>query len=1102
MAYNKQTWKDEIPDLTKPIKDASGKQKTDPQTGRPLYELVQEGTRITSARLNHAEQGIEDAHILIEQLAQEWGGSFVASPNGTAGFQFTVSGLTVSWTVGVGYVAGRRFDVAAGSLTLNPTQGQYIYLDTDGVVKRTTSQTTANAGLLLWYFATDASKVITSTDKRRTITPDSFVRREEVVLKEQGKGLSTNDYSNEEKAKVREHGERLQDHDQRLTVIEDEMGEAAPIPAKLKPGIQTITADRTTPFNVSSIKGRTLINLLGRDGNCEDVSKWTVFSASTALDNVNKVQGDNGIKVTISNNYGTIQNIAPPTIKNSDSAYYVFLAEVKRLNCSKIDIAISDNYLGEQSTSTTNFSTLWTKATGSFLSGKTLQVRFFGTNGQSGYVDAIRLYEITAAEYAALDSMTPEQIAEKYPYVDDVKPIRNPYAICYGKNLLPSFTEWALHANAKIVTPYKLMLEANGDEQWSTVDIKVIPGQTYTLSMVRNGKVSIHDNDPVKPISLYTEQTNTNGTLTTTFTATATGIIRIHLFNANGTTGAFTFENPMLNIGDTTLPFEPQNNDYVFYDVALYSNVDGTVRDELFYRDGQPRKLEKFREIVLGGNLSYEVQADKTGFKNITIKGLNSPNIGLIYGVKFDGKILKNVTTGGFDIQDNTYSIGDGNIYITISDADSGWGENYTPSEGEIKAYFNGWKMYDNVKHANPYPGTGTRAWVKLSKMVNGKFVGIGDGVDATNTLPTSLADGGYTPYRLIYQLAQPVEVPVTSEGKITLHEGTNVLEVGTGVVIREAVTPYVEEKGKANINNWSHGFESSRTKYRVGHPLFVYKNAKEDKVWVTGNGITNGGYGGYIYQTPIANYDPTAAYSVTYLVLDRYAFTASLIDIQGKYAKTVTGILALEVKNAADLETRISSTEINSRNLDTRIISTGKSISDLGTRVIATEKSVSDLGIRIHDIANKINIGKYNVRINTNGQWEYNDGMGWKTMGVDLSRQIPKGFELWHYISRDSTVTVLDVLGKGFFNGLSIQSSDPHETGVGLYLDNVPIFREGDKLSREYYGDYSRGRVFTYNGILRFNSNLRILIRNSYTSIQHTNSININGKVLYSLDM
>lgn len=71
MAYNKQTWKDEIPDLTKPIKDASGKQKTDPQTGRPIYELVQEGTRITSASLNHIEDGVEGAHTQLAELSED-----------------------------------------------------------------------------------------------------------------------------------------------------------------------------------------------------------------------------------------------------------------------------------------------------------------------------------------------------------------------------------------------------------------------------------------------------------------------------------------------------------------------------------------------------------------------------------------------------------------------------------------------------------------------------------------------------------------------------------------------------------------------------------------------------------------------------------------------------------------------------------------------------------------------------------------------------------------------------------------------------------------------------------------------------------------------
>lgn len=135
--YNKQTWLDEIPDMTKPIMDPStGKQKTDPQTGRPLFELVQVGTRITSTRLNTMESGIDAAHGLVEKLAKEMGSNFVAVIDGVMGLQCSAQGLIASWTAGVAYVSGRRYEITAGTLPLNPTQGQYLYVDVGGVVKR------------------------------------------------------------------------------------------------------------------------------------------------------------------------------------------------------------------------------------------------------------------------------------------------------------------------------------------------------------------------------------------------------------------------------------------------------------------------------------------------------------------------------------------------------------------------------------------------------------------------------------------------------------------------------------------------------------------------------------------------------------------------------------------------------------------------------------------------------------------------------------------------------------------------------------------------------------------------------------------------------
>ncbi|MCM3560577.1 hypothetical protein M4D57_18590 [Brevibacillus borstelensis] len=151
MSYQKNTWIDHI---------------IDPSTG----EVIQQGTKVTANRLNKLEGGVEKAHQLIESLAREWGGSFVTAQAGrNPGLVFSVAGLTASWTAGVAYVNGVRFDVASGSIALNASQGQYIYLDSDGIVKKTTSQATANAKCPLWYFATDASGVITSTDRRNIV---------------------------------------------------------------------------------------------------------------------------------------------------------------------------------------------------------------------------------------------------------------------------------------------------------------------------------------------------------------------------------------------------------------------------------------------------------------------------------------------------------------------------------------------------------------------------------------------------------------------------------------------------------------------------------------------------------------------------------------------------------------------------------------------------------------------------------------------------------------------------------------------------------------------------------------------------------------------
>ncbi|QYY43404.1 hypothetical protein ACKE5C_03935 [Aneurinibacillus thermoaerophilus] len=909
MAYEKQTWIPHIVDPNKPLIDPkTGKQAIDPNTGRVLWQPVQEGTRFTPGRMNHMEEGIEQAHILIEQLAKEWGGNFVASPNGAAGFQFSHDGLTVSWTAGIAYVNGRRFEVPAGSMELNPTQGQYIYLDTDGTMKKTTSQATAEAGLLLWYFATDASQVITSTDKRKIITPDTYAKKEEVVMKEPGKGLSTNDYSDTEKGKVASHETRLQK-------IEEEMGEGTPFQTTVLPGMNIITVPRSTPFNVLNIKGRTLINLLGRDGNCEsltNLSSHLNVNVTATLDSTNKSIGSKSIKVTLNagatsgNTVGAFFNL-PSTTAND---YYIFIGEIKNGNATQARIGLPNagNVYSMFATDTTKFTTVYKKFIPQTSNSTYVALMVEGAEGQYAYFDALRLYKISEAEYNAIDNMTPEQIAQRWPYVDDIKGVRNPYIIRYGKNILPPFTEWTrLSSSTKAVAqePYMLEIGADGDGDYVSTEFECLPNTSYTISAtLENMYHGIFILDYYTPIQSYTEKG--------TFTFNTGNYTKLaYTAKAKNKTQIARLKNPMLNIRDTPLPFEPQNNDYQFFDVTLHSNTDGSVRDELFFRDGKPYKLKRFEELVLDGSYTPQFARDRAGFKwvilNVPFLATNGVTSEAYQtGIKYDGKILKavpnsfaNATSG--DVIDIDH--GRKQVYIAIPDTDSGWPEAWNgttiakkgamtrdaTAQDMIKAYFNGWKWDD----ANG-------RWY-LPNDVNSYS---GDVDFVTNNYSSYYTNKLGTPYRLLYQLAQPVEVPVSSEGEISLFEGDNLLEVGTGVVVREPVTPvYDSGSGNYQINS-----ASNPLKNKISRVLSIYNGTKLTEFTTGVRDIFSPYYStlGAGYGHVLASvYDPTAAYSATYIA-EKYAYTAPLIDLQGEHRTKLAGVVAELAQDQADTKTDV----------------------------------------------------------------------------------------------------------------------------------------------------------------------------------------------------
>ncbi|WP_025717935.1 hypothetical protein [Paenibacillus sp. 1-18] len=508
--------------------------------------------------------------------------------------------------------------------------------------------------------------------------------------------------------------------------------------------------------------------------------------------------------------------------------------------------------------------------------------------------------------------------------------VRNPYVIRYGENLLPSFYEWSATTQAGTATitgPNQVRLDKSaGLSGFNTqaYNVNAVPATDYTLSVtvdVSNigGTVgagaywnlqAIGKNGEVLADLTTGPFVTSNGTKTMvkTFTTPAnTSYLRVVVGLDIATTGTAVFRDVSINIGSTAKPFKPREDSMLALQTDLYADpITGANEDTVFERDGQYFKSKKWRGVTLDGNLPWTLNAtvSGTGFKAVQlfqytgVAGASTLRNALVS--KFDGKILENkgsaVGSAG-DQHNGIYPI-DNAIVITVGVADSGWGDSYTPSSDDIKAYFMGWKMYDTSagNTTAPYNRTDgqSKGWVRR-RLSDGAFV------DGTGTLPTAQAPE-YTPYKLVYQLATPTVEPIVSEGQLTFNEGDNQVEVGTGLVIREKAKLYQEADTKRwNLNNGSPGeYQASLTAYRIDRFIGIYRNSQRDN-WILYPNTTTPA--GAMAQLPGAAYDANAVYTLSYLAF----ITSPVVPFTGSYAANEKSLLLDLVDTVQQNTTRVS---------------------------------------------------------------------------------------------------------------------------------------------------------------------------------------------------
>lgn len=375
-----------------------------------------------------------------------------------------------------------------------------------------------------------------------------------------------------------------------------------------------------------------------------------------------------------------------------------------------------------------------------------------------------------------------------------------------------------------------------------------------------------------------------------------------NLIDSNGFAHILTYGDP----AGATLSYRSYiYTDYVELKIQLKSN------SEILFEEPQSLTLlgafhegdtvnsdgtvtRKHEELMLDDSFNWEtVPSSYVGYKrvrgNFALQnakvGANNP---LPVCVKFNGAILRSVLN--FNGEDEIIiHANDKDVNMTISNSDTGFGQNYNPTVDEWKAFFRGWKMANTtVGWDEPYNGTGTKGWYRIDNN--------GNKADGVYTLPTTQApiNSKWQPYRLLYDLATPISEQVKYIGSILLHEGTNQIELTEGRIVRERTNPSInnsQTNAYINIKDGVTGIpDGSKLKNQEEELIAIYKNGVIDNSWEVI--IHANAFGNKYYRTNYSNFNPTAVYEVDYIPLEPYKLTAPTNPITVEYQDKLPNVV------------------------------------------------------------------------------------------------------------------------------------------------------------------------------------------------------------------
>lgn len=702
--------------------------------------------------------------------------------------------------------------------------------------------------------------------------------------------------------------------------LQEELGDLKSVAkvATLNSGENGVDVERDSFVRIAEIPGRTIVNHLP----LFDSGLWINAFGTIPNSPKSKIIEPNHLECEVLSSH-TADGIFYCPIIVKPNTVYTFSAEHNGIICvgeggktpSEGSIITNDGqYSGAQSVTFT-----------STVDGK---LNVFVRTGTINNVDGI----VEKGKFFFKNASLVEG-AEVLPFVANVKGIKNPTITNYHGNLIRDFTHsnyadaststyssinrWVFLNSGIVVEPNLYLFRSTTNIP--RINIPVTAGETYTLSAVTDTKVNVSTNngsmeESTQIASLFYDVIPTGGKVTF---VVPEGVKYVRVMFGDKTTPApFTVSNVALVKG--TEKFDGEFKTSSVTALTTLHEGESLRLNEI----GKLGKLKRVEEKHLTGDLDWSLGVQYVGYKYVKVPStfFNDIIIDKVASEKSPTPTMKVVKSTGEIIKHNpTFSIAGKDHFnygsntltldITIANEDSGWGDKYTPTPDEIKAYFYGWKMYDG--ETNPgglgvYNRTDGLAkyWVSMDSY------SIADNiyVMGINILPTSppTQPKSWNPYKLIYDMGKPSIEEVQSIGSLTLSKGVNNLVVTEGKIVRERVNPVWLRDDFYLVNPGGEQYKSAWLKHFTTQVLQVYKNGKP--YHRVDMGIST--VGRRPLEFVIKGYDPSAIYEVDYIPYGIYNFTAPVKNVSLNYASSLSTLVEQLVEVGANLEGRTNTIE------------------------------------------------------------------------------------------------------------------------------------------------------------------------------------------------